>query len=223
MPDIHIRRLGLTDYQTTWEAMRAFTHARVPDTPDEFWLTEHPPVFTLGQSGRREHLLQDIGIPVIQSDRGGQITYHGPGQLILYLLMDLRRRNLTIGAMVRRIEAAIMACLCREGLVVNRKKGAPGIYMGERGEGAKIAALGLRVTRGATYHGLSLNVDMDLSPFAAINPCGYPGLAVTQMKDEGLAMPLDAAGELLSQALLAEFSDTGSAWASGLMPTQGGK
>ncbi|MDR0233895.1 MAG: lipoyl(octanoyl) transferase LipB [Zoogloeaceae bacterium] len=204
--DIHIRRLGLSDYLTTWEAMRAFTRNRTPDTPDEFWLTEHPPVFTLGQSGKPEHILKDIGIPVVKSDRGGQVTYHGPGQLIIYLLVDLRRRRLKVGEMVRKIEVAIINSLCHEGLTVNRRAGAPGVYMGERGEGAKIAALGLRVSQGASYHGLSLNVAMDLSPFAAINPCGYPGLAVTQTRDEGLSLTVEAAGELLSQALLAEFS-----------------
>ncbi|MCL2021801.1 MAG: lipoyl(octanoyl) transferase LipB [Betaproteobacteria bacterium] len=205
--DIHIRRLGLTDYLTTWEAMRAFTRSRTPDTPDEFWLTEHPPVFTLGQSGKAEHILEDIGIPIARSDRGGQVTYHGPGQLVVYLLVDLRRRHLKVGEMVRKIEAAIIACLYRAGLTVNRRSGAPGVYMGATGRGAKIAALGLRVTNGASYHGLSLNVAMDLSPFAAINPCGYPGLAVTQTRDEGALMTLETIGELLCEALLAEFAE----------------
>jgi len=204
--DIHLSRLGLTDYLTTWEAMRAFTRNRTPDTQDEFWLTEHAPVFTLGQSGKPEHILKDIGVPIVKSDRGGQVTYHGPGQLVVYLLMDLRRRQLKVGEMVRKIEEAIIACLSREGLTVNRRAGAPGVYLGCAGEGAKIAALGLRVANGATYHGLSLNVDMDLSPFAAINPCGYPGLAVTQMRDEGILMTLETAGDLLCRELLAQFS-----------------
>ncbi|MDR1890053.1 MAG: lipoyl(octanoyl) transferase LipB [Zoogloeaceae bacterium] len=203
---MRIRRLGQTDYLAAWEAMRLFTQGRRPDTPDEFWITEHSPVFTLGQAGRPEHLLQDLGIPVVWSDRGGQVTYHGPGQLVIYLLLDLRRRRLKVTEMVRGIEAAIIRMLSGQGLTVNRRVGAPGVYMGADGAGAKIAALGLKVSKGATYHGLSLNVDMDLTPFAAINPCGYPGLAVTSTEAEGLALDVAAAGELLSNCLVTEFT-----------------
>jgi len=157
--------------------MQDFTARRTADTPDEIWLCEHPPVFTLGLAGRPEHLLRDIGIPVVKIDRGGQITYHGPGQLVAYLLLDLRRRNLTVKGLVKRMEQAVIDLLAQEGVAASRREGAPGVYVG----GAKIAALGLKVKNGCCYHGLALNVDMDLSPFAAINPCGHEGMAVTQL------------------------------------------
>jgi lipoyl(octanoyl) transferase len=205
--ETRVRRLGKTDYLAAWEAMRLFTQARRADTPDELWLTEHPPVFTLGLAGKPEHLLRDIGVPVVRADRGGQATYHGPGQLLIYLLLDLRRRRLKVAEMVRGIENALLQMLGEQGLTVNRRAGAPGVYMGADGAGAKIAALGLKVARGCAYHGLSLNVDMDLSPFAAINPCGYPGLAVTSLKEQGVALALSAAGEGLARRLLAEFPD----------------
>jgi lipoyl(octanoyl) transferase len=205
--EMRVRRLGKTEYLAAWEAMRLFTQDRKPDTPDELWITEHPPVFTLGVAGKPEHLLCDIGVPVVRSDRGGQVTYHGPGQLVIYLLLDLRRRRLKVAEMVRGIENAILRMLGEQGLTVNRRAGAPGVYMGVDGAGAKIAALGLKVARGCAYHGLSLNVDMDLAPFAAINPCGYPGLAVTSLKEEGVALDVPAAGEWLARRLLAEFPD----------------
>ena len=157
--------------------MKEFTTARTADTPDEIWLCQHPPVFTQGLAGKPEHLLRDIGIPVVKIDRGGQITYHGPGQLVAYLLLDLRRRNLGVKGLVHRIEEAIIALLGEYGIEGVRRPGAPGVYVGE----AKIAALGLKIKNGCCYHGLSLNVAMDLTPFAAINPCGYEGLAVTQL------------------------------------------
>lgn len=157
--------------------MQAFTARRTPDTPDELWLCEHPPVFTQGLAGRPEHLLRDIGIPVVKIDRGGQITYHGPGQLVCYLLLDLKRRGLTVKGLVNRIEQAVIDLLAAYGVAAERRAGAPGVYVG----GAKIAALGLKVTRGCSYHGLALNVAMDLAPFSAINPCGYAGMAVTQL------------------------------------------
>jgi len=163
--------------------MQAFTARRAPDTPDEIWLLEHPPVFTLGQAGKREHLLADIGIPVIPIDRGGQITYHGPGQVVAYLLIDLKRRGYGVRELVRRMEQAIIDLLAELGIAGERREGAPGVYVA----GAKIAALGLRVKGGCTYHGLSLNVDLDLAPFQAINPCGYPGLAVTRTRDLGVS------------------------------------
>ncbi|MDR2678393.1 MAG: lipoyl(octanoyl) transferase LipB [Zoogloeaceae bacterium] len=201
----HIRRLGRVEYLPTWAAMRDFTQARTPETPDELWLLEHPPVFTLGQSGKPEHLLRDIGIPVVTTDRGGQITYHGPGQVVVYLLLDLRRRNLKIRTLVARIEAAVIALLATGGVTASRRPGAPGVYVGADGSGAKIAALGLRVKNQCSYHGVSLNVDMELSPFTAINPCGYPGLAVTQTHDLGLPWTPAEAGEALCAQLLAHL------------------
>ena len=193
-----VRRLGRVDYTPTWQAMIDFTAARIPTTPDEIWCCEHPPVFTLGQSGKPEHLLRETGIPLVKIDRGGQITYHGPGQIVLYLLIDLTRRGLKVKDFVTRIEQAIIDLLAVHGVAARRLDGAPGVYI-DRPDGsvAKIAALGLRIRRGCSYHGLSLNVDMDLSPFSAINPCGYEGLAVTQTRDLGI----DASPAQLSEAL----------------------
>lgn len=174
-----LRTPSRVDYESTWRAMQDFTAGRGPDTPDEIWLLEHPPVFTLGMAGKREHLLADIGIPVVPIDRGGQVTYHGPGQIVVYLLLDLRRRGYGVRELVRRIEQAVIDVLAAYGVAGERLAGAPGVYVG----GAKVAALGLRVKAGCTYHGLALNVDMDLAPYRAINPCGYAGMAVTQLKD----------------------------------------
>ena len=174
-----IRRLGMVEYEPTWRAMQAITAARTAETPDEFWVLEHPPVYTQGQAGKTEHLLLANDIPVIRIDRGGQITYHGPGQLVIYTLVDLRRRGYGIRELVQRMEQAVTDMLAAKGIVGERISGAPGVYV----VGAKIAALGLRVKHGCTYHGLALNVDMDLNPFSAINPCGLPGLAVTQCRD----------------------------------------
>ena len=203
---VALRTPGRTEYVPTWRAMQAFTAARTADTPDEIWLTEHPPVYTLGLAGRREHLLRDNGIPTVKVDRGGQVTYHGPGQLVVYLLCDLRRRKLGIRAMVRSIEAAVIEWLASQGLSAYGKPTAPGVYVAAgRGE-AKIAALGLRVRNGCTYHGLSLNVAMDLAPFADIDPCGYPGLAVTQLADLGVASSVETAGALLAPILAARLS-----------------
>jgi len=176
-----IRQLGRVDYEPTWRAMQEFTAVRSDDTPDEVWLCEHPPVFTLGQAGKPEHLLRDIGVPVVKIDRGGQITYHGPGQIVAYLLLDLRRRKLMVKEYVNRIEQAIIDTLAEYAVSAARLAGAPGVYVDIAGSQAKIAALGLKVKNGCSYHGLSLNVAMDLSPFAAINPCGYEGMAVTQL------------------------------------------
>jgi lipoyl(octanoyl) transferase len=181
--------------------MQAFTAARSTDTQDEFWCVEHPPVFTLGLAGRREHLLRDIGVPVVDSDRGGQVTYHGPGQVVIYTLLDLRRAGLGVRELVRRIEQAVMDMLAGHGIPSQRRDGAPGLYVGAGADEAKIAALGLRVRNGCTYHGVSLNVDMDLSPFAAINPCGYSGLRVTQTRDLGLDLPPEVLGRQLTDAL----------------------
>jgi lipoyl(octanoyl) transferase len=199
--DAIVRALGPTDYESTWRAMQAFTAARADDTPDEIWLTEHPPVYTLGLAGRREHLLRANGIPVIKVDRGGQITYHGPGQLVGYLLCDLRRSRLGVRAMVRSIEAAVVEWLDSLGISAYGKPAAPGVYVLRSGVEAKIAALGLRVRNGCTYHGLAVNVAMDLSPFADIDPCGYRGLAVTQLADFGVATTVDAAGAALAPLL----------------------
>jgi len=192
-----LRRLGRVDYEPTWRAMQRFTEQRGEDTADEIWLLEHPPVFTLGLAGRPEHLLRDIGVPVVRVDRGGQVTYHGPGQLVAYLLLDLRRRRLGVRELVRRLEQALIDLLAGHGLAAERREGAPGVYVGD----AKIAALGLRVKNGCCYHGLSLNVRMDLAPFAAINPCGYAGLAVTQLADHVPNCDVDAVSEELLRTL----------------------
>lgn len=183
----------------TWHAMQAFTAARDAETPDEIWLLQHPPVFTLGQAGKREHILADLDIPVIAIDRGGQVTYHGPGQVVAYVMLDLRRRGYGVKELVRRLEQAVIDLLADLGIAAERLAGAPGVYAG----GAKIAALGLRVRNGCSYHGLSLNVAMDLAPFSAINPCGYPGLAVTQTRDQGIDLASEAMAEVLAARLLA--------------------
>lgn len=197
MNPLVVRQLGRVDYAPTFAAMQEFTAARDAATPDELWVCEHPPVFTQGLSGKPEHLLHDIGIPVVRIDRGGQITYHGPGQAVVYLLLDLARRHLKVRELVQRIEQAVIDLLAEHGIDAARRAGAPGVYVGE----AKIAALGLRVKHGCSYHGVSLNVDMDLSPFAAINPCGYPGLAVTQLRDLCDATDTAAVGARLAQQL----------------------
>lgn len=188
-----LRHLGCRSYPETWLEMVAFTAARDAATGDELWSCEHPPVFTLGQAGRPEHLLFDSGIPLLRTDRGGQITYHGPGQVVIYLLIDLARRRLKVRELVVMIEQAVIELLAENGVAAARHAGAPGVYVGA----AKVAALGLRVRRNCCYHGVSLNVDMDLSPFAAINPCGFPGLSVTQTSDLGIALtPAQAATAL---------------------------
>jgi lipoyl(octanoyl) transferase len=189
-----VRSRGLIDYEATWAEMRAFTDGRTSATPDELWLQQHPPVFTLGQAGRREHLLDPREIPVVQTDRGGQVTYHGPGQLIAYLLLDLRRAGLGVKGLVNLLEECVMGLLWSYGINAKARPGAPGVYVG----GAKIASLGLRVRHGCSYHGLSLNVDMDLTPFGRINPCGYPGLAVTQVVDLGGPSDLALVGDALA-------------------------
>ena len=196
-----IRSLGRTDYETTWRAMQAFTDARDATTPNEIWLTEHPPVYTLGLAGRREHLLRDNGIPAIKVDRGGQITFHGPGQLVVYMLFDLKRARLGVRDMVRRIEAGVVQWLDSFGIFAYGKASAPGVYVTNAGVEAKVAALGLKVRHGCTYHGLAVNIAMDLAPFADIDPCGFPGLAVTQLADLGVGLTLDAAGAELSPIL----------------------
>ena len=177
--------------------MRDFTAARGDETDDEVWLCEHEPVFTFGLAGKPEHLLCDIGVPVVRTDRGGQVTYHGPGQLVAYLLLDLKRRGQTVKRLVNRIEQALIELLAGYGVVAERRAGAPGVYVGD----AKIAALGLKIKGACSYHGLSLNVAMDLDPFAAINPCGYPGLAVTQLADHCGEIDIERVGDRLCRCL----------------------
>jgi len=180
--DIVIRKLGRVEYQPTWEKMRAFTRGRQDSTPDELWLLEHEPVYTVGQGATVPAV--DNAIPIAKTDRGGDITYHGPGQVVVYTLVDLARRSIKVKRFVLLLEQAVLDLLRGRG---ERKAGAPGVYV----DGAKIAALGMRVVRGRAYHGLALNLDMDLSPFAAIDPCGYPGLRVTQTRDLGLTITPD--------------------------------
>ncbi len=196
-----LRALGRVDYEPTWQAMVEFTAGRDDATPDELWICEHPPVYTLGQAGKPEHLLKDIGIPLVRIDRGGQITYHGPGQVVIYLLLDLARRHLKIRELVNGIEQAVIDLLDEDGVAATRLNGAPGVYVEREGTVAKIAALGLRVRKSCCYHGVSLNVDMDLSPFAAINPCGYAGLAVTQTRDHGITRTPEQLASALAQRL----------------------
>ena len=178
--------LGLQSYTDVWQAMRDHTDQRGLASRDQLWLLQHPPVFTLGQAGKPEHLLSPGDIPIIQCDRGGQVTYHGPGQLIAYLLLDLRRAGLGIRALVSLLEQAVISLLAEYGIRATARADAPGVYVADR----KLASLGLRVRHGCSFHGLSLNVDMDLEPFARINPCGYPGLQVTQLADLGIDIEL---------------------------------
>ncbi len=176
---LFLRRLGLADYEPVWREMQAFTDSRDGQTADQLWLVQHPPVFTQGQAGKAEHVLAPGDIPVIQVDRGGQVTYHGPGQIVAYPLVDIRRKGLGVREFVNRIEESIIRVLSLYGVEGQRIEGAPGIYV----DGNKVASLGLRVRRGCTFHGLAFNIDMDLEPFQRINPCGYAGLQVTQLSD----------------------------------------
>ena len=180
-----VRELGLVEYTPTWQAMQRFTDNRDPSTCDEIWLLEHAPVFTQGQAGKAEHLLLPGEIPVVQADRGGQVTYHGPGQLVVYLLLDVRRLGFGVRELVNRIELSLIDLLGSYGVEAVAKPDAPGVYV----DGAKIASLGLRIRNGRSFHGLALNVDMDLEPFRRINPCGYAGLRMTQLRD--LTGPVD--------------------------------
>jgi lipoyl(octanoyl) transferase len=199
---VRVRTLGRADYVATWQAMQAFTDARDATTQDEIWLVEHAPVYTLGLAGRREHLLRDNGIPVIKVDRGGQVTYHGPGQLVAYLLLDLKRRRLGVRDLVRRIEGGVIDWLATFGIAAFGEVDAPGVYVRlPGGRKAKIAALGLKIRNGSSYHGVAVNLDMDLAPFRDIDPCGYPGLAVTQLADLGVRSSVDDAGLALAAAL----------------------
>ncbi len=192
-----VRHLGLAAYVPTYQAMRRFTDSRGAKTPDELWVLEHPPVYTVGIAGRAEHFPRSGEVPVERVDRGGQITYHGPGQVIVYALVDLTRRGLTVRAMVALLEQAVIDTLRGHGVMAERRDHAPGVYVG----GAKIAALGLRVRRGCCYHGVALNVDMDLAPFSAIDPCGYPGLALTQARAHGVLADAQGMGDELGRRI----------------------
>jgi lipoyl(octanoyl) transferase len=207
---LKLRKLGLIDYQECWDAMRDFTETRDQNTPDEIWLLQHPRVFTQGQAGKAEHVIAPGDIPVIQVDRGGQVTYHGPGQIVGYMMIDLRRRGLGIRWLVNGIERAIILVLEQYGVKSFAKPEAPGVYLdgaqGKGHDGAKIAALGMRVRRGCTFHGLSLNIDMDIEPYGRINPCGFSGLAVAQLRDlVDNAPALETVEPQLTQALCAQL------------------
>ena len=196
-----LRRLGRQPYEPVWRAMQRFTDARDEDTPDELWVVEHEPVFTLGQAGRPEHVLAPGDIPVLHVDRGGQVTYHGPGQIVVYPLLDLRRLKIGVRDYVCRIEQAVIDTLLEWNILGARREGAPGVYVGE----AKVAALGIRVRHGRSFHGLAFNIDMDLEPFARINPCGYAGLRVTSVLDLGGPSGMDAVEPVLLGELARQF------------------
>jgi len=202
MNKVVIRQLGLQQYQDTLDAMVGFTGRRGPETADEVWCLEHEPVFTLGLAGKTEHLLEPGGIPVHKTDRGGQVTYHGPGQLVVYPLIDLKRLGVSIKGYVNLLEQAVIDFLATFDLEARRRPGMPGVYLDD----SKIAALGVRVRKGCCYHGLALNVRMDLSPFRRINPCGYPGLEVTQLADRGVDLTVDETIEKFLPCLLEQFA-----------------
>jgi lipoyl(octanoyl) transferase len=191
------RSLGRVAYEPTWRAMQAFNQARTPETEDQLWLVEHPPVFTLGLAGRAEHVIAPGGIPVVKTDRGGQVTYHGPGQAVAYPLLDLRRAKLGVKELVRRLEEAVLQTTAGYGVQGHRRDGMPGVYVDD----AKIAAIGLRIARGCSYHGVALNVDLDLAPFARIDPCGYPGLASTRLADLGVRDSMEIVRQRLAENL----------------------
>lgn len=195
---LRFRHRGLLAYEPTWREMQAITEQRDDRQPDEVWLLEHPPVYTLGLAGKPEHLLDAGGIPVVKVDRGGQVTYHGPGQRVAYLLLDLRRRKLGVRDAVTLMENAVIDTLDHFGIAARARPEAPGVYVGD----SKIAAVGLRIRRGCSYHGLSLNVAMDLSPFQGINPCGYPGLTVTQLSDLAPGVTMAEVDEVLQRQLV---------------------
>ena len=198
MQEIEVRQLGRVDYLPIWQAMQEFTAQRDDHSPDEIWLLEHPPVYTLGQAGKPEHLLNVTDIPLVNIDRGGQITYHGPGQLVAYTLIDIKRRGYGVRDLVQRMEQTIIELLARHAITAHRRDNAPGVYVND----AKIAALGLRIKHGCSYHGLALNVDMDLRPFANINPCGYQGMAVTQLRDLSANIDFNQVSEQLRELLI---------------------
>ena len=194
---MRVRALGRVAYEPTWRAMQALNAARGAHSEDELWLLEHPPVYTLGLAGRPEHVLAPGAIPVVKTDRGGQVTYHGPGQAVAYAMLDLRRRGLGAKALVNRLEAAAIAVCAAHGIAASRRAGMPGVYVGE----AKIAAVGLRIARGCSYHGIALNADLDLEPFSRIDPCGYPGLACTRLADHGVRDSIESLQAQLAESL----------------------
>ena len=193
--------MGQQPYEATWDAMKTFTAERTAETVDELWLLEHPPVYTLGQAGKPEHVLAAGGIPVVRTDRGGQVTYHGPGQLVAYLLLDIRRLGIGVRDLVTGIERSVIQLLAGQGIAAIARTDAPGVYVDNR----KVASLGLRIRKGCSYHGLSLNVDMDLAPFVGINPCGHAGLEVTDLKTLGVSLPFSQIAEMMSGQLAIEF------------------
>lgn len=197
-PDVEIRALGRREFEPIWRAMQRYTDERGPGTPDQIWFTEHPPVFTLGLNANRKHLLAPGDIPVIQIDRGGQVTYHGPGQLMVYPLLDLRRAGLGVRDLVTALERSVIDLLAESAIEASTRPGAPGVYVRNR----KIASVGLRVRRGASYHGMALNVDVDLEPFSRINPCGFEGLEMTDFVRLGLAGDLGSVAFGLQMYLL---------------------
>ncbi|MDR5874566.1 lipoyl(octanoyl) transferase LipB [Halomonas sp. CUBES01] len=200
-PPIELHVLGRKPYLPVWQAMRSLTDQRDADTPDQFWLVEHDPVFTQGQAGKPEHILMPGDIPVVQTDRGGQVTYHGPGQVVLYPLLDVRRTKLGVRTLVTALEDAVIEVLASYGVTARARPDAPGVYVSDDAGEAKIASLGLRIRRGASFHGVALNVDGDLSPFACINPCGYAGMPMTRLAD-WVSLPGDhQVGEQLAKAL----------------------
>lgn len=203
---------GLAAYPHSFEAMQTFTEQRTPDTVDQLWLVQHPPVYTQGRAGKVEHILNPGSIPVVQVNRGGQVTYHAPGQLVIYFLLDIERRKLGVRDLVSRIENSVIDLLLDYGVAAVSRADAPGVYIasGDK-QGAKIASIGLRVTQGCTYHGLSLNVDMDLAPFSGINPCGYAGMAVTQLRDLGVEKTIEQVQTDLCRHLLSGLEYT---WAA---------
>jgi lipoyl(octanoyl) transferase len=194
----HVKSLGLVEYKPIWDAMKRFTAERGPDTRDEIWLVQHPPVYTQGLAGKPEHLLHSTNIPVLKIDRGGQITYHGPGQIVAYMLLDMRRWKINVRELVRLMEQAAVDLLAENGVTAHGREDAPGVYVGD----AKIAALGLKIKNGYCYHGLSFNVDMDLTPFSNINPCGHAGLRVTQVCELGITVPINELQAELAQNLI---------------------
>lgn len=202
-----VRWLGRVEYAPTWQAMQRFTDERTAATPDELWLLEHPPVFTLGMAADPGHVLAAGDIPVVQTDRGGQVTYHGPGQLVAYPLLDIRRLGLPVRTLVMQLEQAVIDLVAEHGIQALGRRDAPGVYV----NGAKLASVGLRVRRGASYHGLALNVDMDLTPFARINPCGMAGLAVTSLAQLGISLDVETAGKEFARRFAARLQGASQA------------
>jgi lipoyl(octanoyl) transferase len=217
MSQLIIRELGTRPYLDVWQDMKDFTDARSAETADELWFVEHPQVFTLGQAGKEIHILEDIGVPVVKTDRGGQVTYHGPGQLVGYTLFNLKRKKLGVRDLVTGIEQSIIDVLSKFNIESAAKRVAPGVYVNEQ----KIAALGLRLRRGCSYHGFSINVDMDLSPFAAINPCGYQGLEVTHLKQLGVNITSEKLAPKVVDEITARCGYDGASWPDSSMNKRG--